>query len=586
MPDIRELVLSAIAFPSESHPANLYLAGSPDISVDAENASVVGQQISLGTWFNAAPAGWWSRVFGARKVVLRVKGQGNLKVWGAFNGKRVLVTSVQISGDWSQEFTLDSNYEFLWVEVSHDQRAVLETAEWSLVNYQDEETSTPAKVTVVVPTFRLEEEALSQVQRLLAPSLADVVARVLVIDQGNTVAASPNYTAVAEQFGARFELFEQGNFGGSGGYARGMIESLHFPNDAVLLLDDDAVIEPASLRRALVISEALGRNTIVGTGLISAELPTQIASLAEGINRRTFNWGSTDGVGEGRELTEGTPESWNFLASSAKSEYSGWWGTLLPAGAIRRIGLPAPFFLKWDDAEYGLRAAKAGIQTVTIPGISAWHPTWAAKGTVSSWSSWPMHRNRLTVAAAYGSGVGVIGHSLIHQIKHVLSLQYSSAELWNKGIEEFLASSDWLSTGLIDTRNRAQTYLDLIPKVDCELSEQRLPKPNALTIRVLRSIIGLFTSPHLNQVGSGEGIDFSWSESIGRDAFIINRAGKTEVLMRDPARARRILVTTFKNHSVLWREWRKLRRVYADELTYASRRWSEILQLDSNLSGQ
>ena len=39
----------------------------------------------------------------------------------------------------------------------------------------------------------------------------------------------------------------------------------------------------------------------------------------------------------------------------------------------RAIGLPAPVFIRGDDFEYGQRLARAGVPTVTLPGIAVWH---------------------------------------------------------------------------------------------------------------------------------------------------------------------------------------------------------------------
>ena len=48
-------------------------------------------------------------------------------------------------------------------------------------------------------------------------------------------------------------------------------------------------------------------------------------------------------------------------------DYNGWWMCLIPTTVIKEIGLSLPLFLKWDDAEYGLRAKAAGFATVSFP---------------------------------------------------------------------------------------------------------------------------------------------------------------------------------------------------------------------------
>ena len=42
-------------------------------------------------------------------------------------------------------------------------------------------------------------------------------------------------------------------------------------------------------------------------------------------------------------------------------DYNGWWMCLIPTTVIREIGLSLPLFIKWDDAEYGLRAKDARL---------------------------------------------------------------------------------------------------------------------------------------------------------------------------------------------------------------------------------
>ncbi|HEV8689286.1 MAG TPA: hypothetical protein VGQ91_03245, partial [Ideonella sp.] len=45
----------------------------------------------------------------------------------------------------------------------------------------------------------------------------------------------------------------------------------------------------------------------------------------------------------------------------------------LPLATLRRIGLPAAFFLRGDDIEYSLRAQALGVEVITNPNLAAWH---------------------------------------------------------------------------------------------------------------------------------------------------------------------------------------------------------------------
>src|SRR5699024_799008 len=81
----------------------------------------------------------------------------------------------------------------------------------------------------------------------------------------------------------------------------------------------------------------------------------------------------------GAPAPAGTPPAdWTFVDPGSPANYTGWWGTLFPPGTAQRLGLPAPLFLKWDDAEYGLRATQHGFDHAVLPGTSVHHPPWTA----------------------------------------------------------------------------------------------------------------------------------------------------------------------------------------------------------------
>ena len=41
-------------------------------------------------------------------------------------------------------------------------------------------------------------------------------------------------------------------------------------------------------------------------------------------------------------------------------DYNGWWMCMIPRQVAEELGQPLPLFIKWDDADYGLRAAEHG----------------------------------------------------------------------------------------------------------------------------------------------------------------------------------------------------------------------------------
>ncbi len=565
---------------------------------DASGSFVVpeGATASLGTWANAFPAAWWRRLAGVRRVAVAATGTGEVTVRTARAGRTDDVVAATVDGAWRD--TLDvGDADWAWVEVRGP--AAIRGLRWLLDGVA--EPRQEACVTAVVPTYLREQDVLDQARRHLD---APPVARVVVVDQGGTLGSDPAFERLLDAAGGRLVLLEQDNLGGSGGYARGMLESRRWPGDAVLLSDDDARLPAEALRRMVVAQElALGRTgrpTMIGTGMLSAERPTQLVALAEHVSRRRFMWGASDGLSSPLDLAVGTPADWSALRPEAPVDYVGWWGALLPTGSVDRVGLPAPYFLKWDDAEYGLRARRRGVDAAVIPGTGVWHPTWAAKATISSWSAFPLHRNRLATAAAYGAGPGVLLDSLVHQVKHVLSLQYATAGLWDAALVEVGAGSEaWLGHDLRTVRARAQRLLDRERDTAAAPPGRlgataapglRAPRSAPLGAALWRAATGLVRPvrrdpAHVVHCAAEE---FGWRVGLGADVVVLtdDAGAVTDVLTRQPARARRLLGRSLRHHATAFAGWRSTAADYRTALapTTTAAAWRARLRADENVA--
>ena len=118
-----------------------------------------------------------------------------------------------------------------------------------------------------------------------------------------------------------------------------------------------------------------------------------------------------------------------------------------------------PFFIKWDDAEFGLRASRAGHATVSLPGAAVWHVPWTDKDDSVDWQAYFHARNRLVAAllhSRYDRGGRLVRESLAISVKHVLAMQYSAAALRLRAVQDVLAGP-----------------ADLHPALDIRLGEVR-----------------------------------------------------------------------------------------------------------------
>lgn len=527
-------------------------------------------------WGQAFPVATWKKVLGARPVTLSLAGgpatllgarHGHVRRYGLLAAGRHEIPLAEHDDDW------------LWVEDAAG------TVTWTL----PERVELPP-VTVVIPTYRREEDALAQARRFLQ---MEVVTSVVVVDQGGTL---PDHREFAHLLATHpsLQLVTQANLGGSGGYARGMLEASRDPAAAVLFSDDDAVLSEESLRRMVTYQALSAGPTIVGTPLFSAARPSLLVAHTEKVDSRAFQWRSSDRRRGATDLAGTGPADWTFLTAQGEANYTGWWGTLFPPGTALELGYPAPLFLKWDDAEYGLRATAHGYRHAVLPGTAVHHPPWTAYRTQMTWTARVLHRNRLAIAAAYGAGRGVVGSSLLHQAKHVLSGHLLTAELWEHGIDAVRGGPQgWLGDDLGRARAEGAQIVDRWHRendIDSELAPTHpspLPLPTAL-----RHALGRMLRPDgPPRVVLDVPADLvHWRTTLGGDALrIIDDAGKVEVAFAmQGSTMRRALARSLRSHLDLAQRWPELQASYrrALPLHTTGSSWSALIAAGDPHAGE
>ena len=74
---------------------------------------------------------------------------------------------------------------------------------------------------------------------------------------------------------------------------------------------------------------------------------------------------------------------------------------------------------------------------MTFPGAAVWHVPWTDKNDALDWQAYFHHRNRFIAAllhSPYERGGRMVRESLNHQIKHLVSMQYSTVEIRHKAL--------------------------------------------------------------------------------------------------------------------------------------------------------
>ena len=267
--------------------------------------------------------------------------------------------------------------------------------------------------------------------RILAenPDVLENVKEILIVDQGTQkVEDQEGFAAVREALGGKLRIINQANLGGSGGFARGMFEAVENGSDYALLLDDDIVVEPESIVRLLTFADHCRKPTIVGGHMFDLYNRSVLHTFGEVVDPYRIVPALPHADMETRhDFSVANLRQTPWLHRRVDVDYNGWWMCLIPTKVIQEIGLSLPLFIKWDDAEYGLRAREAGFATVSMPGAAVWHVSWIDKDDLVGWQAYFHARNRLIttlIHSPYPKGGRVLRESFQSDVKHLVSMQY------------------------------------------------------------------------------------------------------------------------------------------------------------------
>ena len=421
------------------------------------------ERTSFGTYFNAFPASYWRRWTIIDQVTLRVSltGAADVIVYRSNAKGNVYrvdsVSTTEAEGTQALSFTLPlstfADGGWYWFDViAGESGATVESAQWEAEVPADR--ATPGTLTIAVTTLNRPDDVVALLgQHGADEALLSILDEVIVVDQGKQHPTDAEGFAEAEKgLDGRLRVILQANLGGSGGFSRGMSETLDADkSDYVLISDDDVRTEPEGIVRAATFADLARRRTIVGGQMFSMFDRPYLHSMGERIQPWRFWWGPVLKDTEGHHLDQASLRSTRVLHRRVDVDYNGWWMTLIPISVVREIGLSLPLFIKWDDAEYSLRAQKAGVPTVTLPGAAVWHVPWTDKDDTLDWQAYYHERNRFVAAllhSQYDRGGRLVRESLIHQVRHLLASQYSVAELRLMALEDLLSGPQHLHAQL------------------------------------------------------------------------------------------------------------------------------------------
>ncbi|MUL79932.1 glycosyltransferase [Mycolicibacterium sp. CBMA 226] len=575
-------------------------------------------EVSFATYFNAFPASYWRRWSILTSVVLRVELTGSARVdlyRSKATGARITVGGSEIaSGDDGLpavvEFEIGlepfEDGGWIWFDITTDSAVTVHNAGW----YAPVEAPGRANITVGIPTFNRPADAVNALAALTSDPLVDnVIGAVIVSDQGtNKVKDHPDFAAAAAPLADRLTIHNQPNLGGSGGYSRVMYEALkHTDCEQILFMDDDIRVEPDSVLRALALNRFAKKPTLIGGQMLNLQEPSHLHVMGEMVDSENFMW--THAVNAEYDhnfakypLSDEDEYRSRILHRRIDVDYNGWWMCMIPRAVAEELGQPLPLFIKWDDADYGLRAGEHGYPTVTLPGAAIWHMAWSDKDDAIDWQAYFHLRNRLVVAALHWDGNirGLVASHLKATFKHLLCLEYSTVAIQNRAMDDFLAGPEHifsiLESALPEVRAMRTEYPDAVvlesatalPAPSDKKWRRKVKIPTSLpsiAVRLTRGVIHQLkphdpehhVRPQINVATQ----DARWFSLCMVDGVTVTTADGRGVVYRQRDREKmfELLRESVKRQVQLTRKFNRMRKVYRNALPELSskEKWETVL---------
>ena len=284
---------------------------------------------------------------------------------------------------------------------------------------------------IAICTFKREESTLNNL-KILSGADFSFVNKIYVIDNGQTINADEHSTDL-------ISILPNKNFGGSGGFTRGIIEAHRGGHSHVILMDDDVVIFPEAIERITAFISLLKpeyKNTHFSAAMLPlSKLHVQYEMGARWNGHRIQSFKPNVDVCNPVELVNNLDED--------EVEYGAWWCFCLPLSDVDAFGLPLPLFIKFDDVEYGMRCCK-NAPIVTMNGVCVAHEDFDKKYSMAL--DYYALRNQLITLACHKrqTRVGAISRLWKCTVRQTFLYRYDALRLQYDAFNDFLQGADFL----------------------------------------------------------------------------------------------------------------------------------------------
>lgn len=582
-----------------------------------------GKHVSLCTFFNAFPASYWQHWTRVKtvKFTAQVEGAGALQLMRSTG--RGLTYPVQkfefdssnqtnhpaqiISYEIPMAGLADGGYFWFEAKASDSSCFTVSNAEWSVPcankvqsGKQQQSNST---FSIAITTFNRPSYCHNQLKAIAEnKALRARLDTIYCTDQGtDLVKNQPGFNETSANLGSQLTYIQQANLGGSGGFSRGMFETLKAGKSSyTMLLDDDAISETECILRALQFADYTIKPAIIGGGMLHLDNRTVLYTQGERFTRNNVWMKPSQNLDYNHDFAAITLQDCPERHQRIDTDYNGWWMSLIPTAIMKEIGLSLPVFIKFDDTEYSIRALEHGYHTICLPGVAVWHQAWHDKDPSRTWEEYFFQRNRWICGLLHCTrpSLRFAIEMLRSDLASGLKLAYSAMHLHHMGLQDILRGPQYIVDSmpqkLGEVRKARQSFSDTQPVSDealiSEVLREHVSPFTAHDAKALRktqkraTIKALFAhEKHAKNPRPEVAIpaqDVSWPSFVGVNTAIVTAPDGTtlNLFQRDSKLFRKMLRADALLALKMLRKWKKLSREYRSYDMASVESWEQIFR--------
>lgn len=422
------------------------------------------------------------------------------------------------------------------------------------------------QIALSITTFRREEAVRASVRRFERFAAGSPLAAFLhlqVVDNGKSagIPDSDHVTALPNE-----------NLGGSGGFARGLIEAEARGASHVLFMDDDASVHMDALQRVWSwLAHASAENAAVAGALTNARRKYEVVD-----NGATFHLRYRPGhIGTDlRDLDEVARMEFETTGPVPGNFYGGWWFFAFPVAAVRFR--PFPYFVRGDDVGFSIAN---NFSTVTLPGVVSFQDVNFAdkQGATTLYLDLRSHMgNHLAIPRLQISRLRMVLIPLRFAALSTLQCHYETVAALNLAVEDVLRGPDFFAANADMAARRA----DLAALLDDEAfrpgpvpSERIRFRPGNPLLRFLMKVtLNGHLIPFFRRIGNrrvlaaGRRGDIRQTWAAAQITYV-DEQGNVSTVRHSKRRAARQIWRLSGNLWRLWRDHDRLRDAWRSGYT-------------------